>query len=70
MFEFLFLNKPLKLATKTTGNHHYELSPIVLYEHFPDQNVSLFDFYALVKTGTYFVLLAVINKVVRLLTRY
>lgn len=70
MFQAWPFPKPWELATKLQETLTVNSSQEFYYEHFPDQTVSLFDSYALIKTGSYFVLLALINKVAPLLTRY
>lgn len=70
MFQSWPFPKPWELATKLQETLNVNFSQEFYYEHFPDQTVSLFDSYALIKTGSYFVLLALINKVAPLLTRY
>lgn len=70
MFDSPLFSKPLELVTKLQETLTMNSSEEFYYEHYPKAGVALFDSYAIIKTGTYFVLLAVINKVAPLLTKY
>ena len=70
MFDSPLFSKPLELVTKLQETLTMNSSEEFYYEHYPKAGVALFDSYAIIKTGTYFVLLAVINKVAPLLTKF